>query len=209
MFCISFNWLTLLISSSARKREHRKLPPFLSRSLSLYLLNSQSGSQALRLSEREQSDWVMSQMPVVWSHGLMLCQTSKPLAHSTRFLSQQRSIFPTWAFYSFAVSSPPPSTSLVCFDLSHLPVLFLQSVCSLSLHFPNTCVFHFFAILFKRYCGERYTSAGNTHPPSLLPFLSFLNCSLSKKVASRCVLNYCDTHRQVHYLYGESAFLKG
>lgn len=104
---------------------------------------------------------------------------------------------------------PPPSTSLVCFDLSHLPVLFLQSVCSLSLHFPNTCVFRFFAILFKRYCGERYTSAGNTHPPSLLPFLSFLNCSLSKKVASRCVLNYCDTHRQVHYLYGESAFLKG
>lgn len=46
-------------------------------------------------------------------------------------------------------------------------------------------------------------------PPSLLPSLSFLNCSLSKKVASRCVLNYCDTHRQVHYLYGESAFLKG
>lgn len=103
----------------------------------------------------------------------------------------------------------PLSTSLVCFDLSHLPVLFLQSVCSLSLHFLNTRVFRFFAILFKRYCGERYTSAVNTRPPSLLPSLSFLNCSLSKKVASRCVLNYCDTHRQVHYLHGESAFLKG
>lgn len=137
----------------------------------------------------------------------MLCQTSKPLAHSTRFLSQQRNIFPTWAFYSFAVSFPPPRPRLLSVSIFLICQFFFSNLFALFLYIFRTLAF--FAILFKRYCGERYTSAVNTRPPSLLPSLSFLNCSLSKKVASRCVLNYCDTHRQVHYLYGESAFLKG
>lgn len=84
-----------------------RCPLFLSPSL--FLTNSQPGSQASRLSEGEQSDWVMSQTPVVWSHGLMLCQTPQPLAHSTRFLSQQRNVLPTWAFYTFPVFFFTPS----------------------------------------------------------------------------------------------------
>lgn len=101
----------------------------------------------------------------------------------------------------------PPRPRLLSVSIFLICQFFFSNLFALFLYIFRTLAF--FAILFKRYCGERYTSAVNTRPPSLLPSLSFLNCSLSKKVASRCVLNYCDTHRQVHYLYGESAFLKG
>lgn len=165
MFCISFNWLTLLISSSARKREHRKLPPFLSRSLSLYLLNSQSGSQALRLSEREQSDWVMSQMPVVWSHGLMLCQTSKPLAHSTRFLSQQRNVFPTWAFYSFAVSFSPPCPRLLSVSIFLICQFFFSNLFALFLYIFRTLAFFAFLLSYLNVTVVKDTRLQSTPAP--------------------------------------------
>lgn len=175
-------------------------------SLSLFPTNSQSGSQASRLSEGEQSDWVMSQTPVVWSHGLMLCQTPQPLALSTRFLSQQRNVLPTWAFYTFPVFffslSPSLSVSIfpICWFLfsSHLSL----SVYSLSSAFANTCSL-LLPALFKCYGGERCS-----HPSPPLS-LSFLNCSLSEEVGFLlCAALLRHTQTSVLPLWGISIFKK-
>lgn len=113
--------------------------------LSLRLSSSQSGSQASRLSEGEQSDWVMSQTPVVWSHRLMLCQQPQSLACSTRFLSQTEERTPDPLFFhTFPVFSFSPSTSPVYFNLSNLLVPLCSPI------WPSLFTLHFRSPLFPR-----------------------------------------------------------
>lgn len=130
---------------------------------SVFLTHQLPVSQALRLSDGEQSDWVMSQTPIVWSHGLMLCQTPQPVAHATRSLSQQRNTPSTPAFctflcFFFSFKSPslsifphqlvpfPPwqphclSSSLfsqVSLPFMYFPKLWCSLLCVLFLFFPS------------------------------------------------------------------------
>lgn len=98
----------------------------------------------------------------------MLCQTPQPLAYSTRFLSQQRNVLATWAFYTFPAAPPPPlpvSISPICCFLFFLPSV---PVCLPSFFaFANTCLL-LPPALFRCYRGERRVTA----PVSLFP-LSF------------------------------------
>lgn len=120
----------------------------------------------------------------------MLCQTPQPLAHSTRFLSQQRNILTTWVFHTF------PVLLFVYFNISHLLVSSFPPICPsqllfLSLHLQTLCLL-FPPVLFK---WERCASAviGLSVSPS------FLNCSLSEKVG----FLLC-ARTQVYSFYGES-----
>lgn len=164
-----FNCLAQLISSSLTMNGGGSHLPVLL--LPLSLTNSQSGSQASRLSEGEQSDWVMSQTSVVWSHGLMLCQTPQSLAHSTRFLSQQRNTLTTWGFYTFAVPLTPPSPISVYFSLSNLLLSSLFFHLALSVYFLSLCICKLF--LFPCYSNVTKVKGGclqSSHSSSGHPF---------------------------------------
>lgn len=108
----------------------------------------------------------------------MLCQTPQSLAHSTRFLSQENNLLPTWGCYTF----PPPLSHLCLFQsfqsagsslFSHLSlsVYCLSCICkSLLVVFP--CIIQML---------ERWKLHACSHP-SLPLNLSFLDCSLNGRV---------------------------
>lgn len=166
-------------------------PHCLRPSLPLCLTNSQSGRQALRLSEGEQSDWVMSQTPLS-DHMDWCCAR-----HGSHWLTQQGSSHnrqtctsDRGALYLFCLLClcPPPHLCLLrsfwlLFFLTHLSCS-VYSLCA----FPNTCLF-FLPVLFKHEARK--------DTPLLPSSRFFLNCSLSNKVDPCCVWNYCSIHTHI------------